>query len=329
VRSGVADVTMLDAGDVYTAGLNYDLISVLSEVYNLGKPEYFVVAVVKARDADTELIYLKNKNTCHTGMFHAAGWIMPLAHLLANERIRNYGCDSLQSAASFFTKACVPGAMNPEYLTNGVSYSHLCDLCHGTSFRFCRRDHSEDYFGNTGAFRCLVEGGGHVAFVRHATVLENTNGKSREYWARNQLSRDYELLCRDGQRAPVTEYARCNLGRVKANAMVARGGRGYNKTEIDAYINVFMYAQQFYGLKGDYLDFALFTSDRPYNDVIFQDATQKLEIVPPSQRHYREYLGPEFLRARQLVDCRAGAAALRSTVSIALTLVFIVSLLRL
>jgi len=59
---------MLDAGDVYTAGLNYDLISILSEVYNLGKPEYYVVAVVKARDADTELIYLKNKNTCHTGI---------------------------------------------------------------------------------------------------------------------------------------------------------------------------------------------------------------------------------------------------------------------
>jgi hypothetical protein len=38
---------------------------------------------------------------------------------------------------------------------------------------------------------------------------------------------------------------RCNLGKVKANAMMARGGLGFNKTEIDAYINVFMYAQQF------------------------------------------------------------------------------------
>ena len=105
--------------------------------------------------------------------------------------------------------------------------------------------------GNTGAFRCLVEGGGHVAFVRHATVLENTDGKSREYWSRNQLSRDYELLCRDGQRAPVSDYLRCNLGKVKANAMVTRGGLGHNKTQIDAYVNVFMYAQQFYGLKGE------------------------------------------------------------------------------
>ena len=80
-------------------------------------------------------------------MNHAAGWIIPLAYLLANERIRSYGCDSLQSAASFFTKACVPGALNREFLPYGVSYPHMCDLCHGSSFRFCRRDHSEDYFG--------------------------------------------------------------------------------------------------------------------------------------------------------------------------------------
>lgn len=59
---------MLDAGDVYTAGLRFDMISILSEVYNLGKPEYYVVAVAKATDPDTELIYLKNKNTCHTGI---------------------------------------------------------------------------------------------------------------------------------------------------------------------------------------------------------------------------------------------------------------------
>ena len=69
IRSGVADVAMFDAGDVYSAGLNFELIPILSEVYNLGKPEYYVVAVAKARDPDTELIYLKEKNTCHTGNF--------------------------------------------------------------------------------------------------------------------------------------------------------------------------------------------------------------------------------------------------------------------
>jgi hypothetical protein len=50
----------------------------------------------------------------------------------------------------------------------------------------------------SGAFRCLIEGGGQVAFVKHTTVSEVTDGKRRETWARNTLSGDYELLCRDG-----------------------------------------------------------------------------------------------------------------------------------
>jgi hypothetical protein len=47
----------------------------------------------------------------------------------------------------------------------------------------------------------------------------------------------------------VEEYERCNLGKVKANAVVARGGYGYNETELNAFINLFIYAQQFYGRK--------------------------------------------------------------------------------
>lgn len=64
--------------------------------------------------------------------------------------------------------------------------------------RYCRRDANEDYYGHTGAFRCLVEGGGDVAFVKHTTVMENTGGKRREWWARNTLNDDFELLCPDG-----------------------------------------------------------------------------------------------------------------------------------
>lgn len=116
-------------------------------------------------------------------------------------------------------------------------------------YRYCRRDASEDYYGHTGAFRCLVEGGGDVAFVKHTTVMEVTGGKRREFWARDALPDDYELLCPDGTRAEVHEYRRCNLGKVKANAIVTRGGYGYNETEINAFINLFIYAQQFYGRK--------------------------------------------------------------------------------
>ena len=55
-------------------------------------------------------------------------------------------------------------------------------------------------------FRCLVEGGGDVAFVKHTTVMENCDGKRNEIWSRNQLTKDYQLLCRDGTRKAATDY---------------------------------------------------------------------------------------------------------------------------
>lgn len=128
----------------------------------------------------------------------AAGWVIPLAFLISNGWIRSYGCDSVRAAAEYFSKSCVPGAISAEYNT-GVPYDNMCDLCHGSSYRYCRRDASEDYFGHTGAFRCLVEGGGHVAFVKHTTVMENTDGKRKEFWARNAFRDEFELLCPDGE----------------------------------------------------------------------------------------------------------------------------------
>ena len=45
-----------------------DNISPSVQVYNLGTPDYYAVAVVKIRDNSSELIYLKRRNSCHTGV---------------------------------------------------------------------------------------------------------------------------------------------------------------------------------------------------------------------------------------------------------------------
>ncbi|XP_050293429.1 melanotransferrin isoform X2 [Anthonomus grandis grandis] len=323
IRAGTADVTVLDASDVYTAGLTYDLIPFISEVYNLEDPDYYVVAVAKESDPDTELTYLRTKNTCHGGINTAAGWVYPMAFLISNGWIRPYGCNSMRAAAEYFTKSCVPGAISAEYNT-GVPYDNMCDLCHGASFRYCRRDASEDYYGHTGAFRCLVEGGGHVAFVKHTTVFENAGGKKRDWWVRDNLMEDFELLCPDGTRAEANEYRKCNLGKVKANAIVTRGGYGYNETHIDAFINLFMYAQTFYGKKTtDEFSFSMFTSEPPYADLIFQDATTQLKVIPPSERFYSIYLGSDFMRARRIVDCHASASLISITITIQLLPLFL------
>ena len=142
----------MDAGDVYRAGWSYGLIPVMAEVYNLDTPHYYAVAVTKQRDNSSELIYLKGKNTCHTGVGHAAGWVVPMAWLIANERVRDYGCDSLRAAAEYFSKACAPGAQSAYFRgsragqDNYWEFSHLCDLCHGQASGYCRRNHNEVRF---------------------------------------------------------------------------------------------------------------------------------------------------------------------------------------
>ena len=42
-------------------------------------PEYYAVAVVKIRDNSSELIYLKKRNSCHTGLGQVMQW--PASHL--------------------------------------------------------------------------------------------------------------------------------------------------------------------------------------------------------------------------------------------------------
>ena len=50
IASNEADLALMEAGDIYRAGWNYGLIPIMAEVYNLGGPYYYAVAVVKQRD---------------------------------------------------------------------------------------------------------------------------------------------------------------------------------------------------------------------------------------------------------------------------------------
>lgn len=72
----------------------------------------------------------------------------------------------------------------------------------------------------------------------------------------NLIFQDFRLLvllftqfqC-SGTRATLEKYEKCNMGKVRANAVVTRGGSLYNETEISAFTNLFVYAQQFYSRK--------------------------------------------------------------------------------
>ncbi|UYV68316.1 MFI2 [Cordylochernes scorpioides] len=304
----------------------YGLIPVVAEQYNLPDPAFYVVAVARQPDKDTDLLYLKGKTSCHTGINQAAGWIIPMSFLITNDRMRAFGCNAPRAAAEFFQKSCVPGAMSREHTfgTNAGSIHNLCDLCHGSSHSFCSRDSSEPFYGNSGALRCLVEGGGQIAFVRHTTISENTAGRNQAWWSRPLMPADFELLCRDGTRRLYNESKQCNLGKVPSNAIVTSPSKP--EAVIEAYIELFLYAQQYYGSKySERFTFKMFVSPNDYQDLIFQDATQQLRKIEPERRDYKTYLGFDFLQSVRVVDCTAGAGTISlSATFITLFLSFLV-----
>lgn len=108
---------------------------------------------------------------------------------------------------------------------------------------------------------------------------------------------------------------------------MTRGGELYNETEVTAYTNLFIYAQQFYGRKEqDAFSFSMFYSYPPYSDLIFQDATRQLVVIPDEKRDYEAYLGGTFMRARRITDCDSGAAhvTVRSVFLVAIWAMFVV-----
>ena len=94
-------------------------------------------------------------------------------------------------------------------------------------------------------------------------------------------------------------------------------------SRIHAFINLFKYAQQFYGQKvPDQFSFSMFYSEPPYADLIFQDATQQLIVLPNDTWSYTEYLDREFLKAYEVVECRSTSAK----VALSLMMVVMISI---
>lgn len=60
--------------------------------------------------------------------------------------------------------------------------------------------------------------------------------------------------------------------------------------------------------------FGMFYSPPPFSDLIFQDAAQQLQVIDSAHRSYGSYLGKDFLRARRVVDCHAGASVFKLSI---------------
>uniref|UniRef100_A0A8C2E5S2 Serotransferrin n=1 Tax=Cyprinus carpio TaxID=7962 RepID=A0A8C2E5S2_CYPCA len=211
-----ADALAVDGGQVYIAG-TCGLVPVMVEQYtqescNVGgeASSYYVVAVVR-KGSGVTWNTLKDRKSCHTGLNRNAGWKVPDSAICG----KTPGC----TLYTYFSKGCAPGA-DPQ--------SNMCELCKGSGKAVgdeskCKASSEEIYYGYDGAFRCLAEKTGEVAFIKHTIVGDYTDGKGPG-WAKDLKSEDFELICPESPDTTVkhNEFGKCNLAKVPAHAVITR-----------------------------------------------------------------------------------------------------------
>lgn len=306
IEQNKADFVVLDGGDISTAINNCNLEPVIAEDYGIETATYFAVAVAK-RDANFNIKQLKGKKSCHTGIGKTSGWKAPISYLIKNN-ILPKGHSIPEEVGKFFSASCVPGALDPQYNPEGHNPKSLCALCpnNGTD---CQRNSENKYYDYSGAFRCLVETSADVAFVKHTTVPESTDGNGNEMWERSLKSNNYKLLCKDGTAASVSEWRSCHLAKVPAHAIVVRKG---NRNFGDLLFRVF----NNFDLSDKNSLKLLFTSDKGKN-FLFKDSTKGLiHIADP-----HKYLGDDYLEIVKVFGTKLHVCSGSSRTTTALILV--------
>jgi len=220
----------MDAHDVYDANKDYGFEAIAAEDYT-GNGEgltYYGVAVVPASvcdaNPDITLADFRGKRSCHTGYKRTSGWTIPLASIVTLQREEG-GAEAISNKEDyevmldFFPEMCAPSG--PEDAADA-----MCKNCAGD----CVRD-SDPYSGYAGSLRCLMEGGGDIAFMKETTSLDYAaDGNDPQAWS-TVATPDLRLVCPQGGCALVENFDSCNYARIPSH-MVALDAKALPVDEV-------------------------------------------------------------------------------------------------
>lgn len=237
VKGGQADALTADGADIYAAQKAENGLKVIAaEDYGLAGTQqqmYYSVAVVPKAFCDSKanvtLADLRGKRSCHTGYKRSAGWAVPVGYMVGTgimpvPRHEANVQDDAEAVSKFFSSSCAGRtADNGPIITpdgNGKLWEPLCSACKAGDANRCTTQ--DPYYDYAGAFRCLVENSGDVAFTKHTTVMDySQDGSAAQAWSTRPMS-DFRLLCRTGGCQPVTKASTCHLSQVPAHAIMVR-----------------------------------------------------------------------------------------------------------
>lgn len=271
-----ADMTSLLAEELYDSITDFGFAPVAAEKYDNGATDSYLVAVVR-KGSNVSFSELKTSRSCHAGAFNTLSWNAPLVLLKEKNMLHLEHCEFAAAAQRFFWESCVPEIK--DNLHEGlVNIGPLCAACGGLDK--CGRE--SRFHGEDGALECLSHKYGDIAFVTNRTLLSPQNFASAQ---------DFELLCLDGSKAPVTEYDTCHWLRVPGKYLVVAGKRFTAEDRLKV-TQMLMDVQKSYGLTVEPGKFSIFpTVEDP--DTIFSPQTRELLPVVPKQT-IEETLGRDY-----------------------------------
>ena len=163
LRFGHADIAILDGGAAWMAWQQHGFDAILADQKSDGST-YYIASAWVLNDSDIHsLDDLQGKDSCHTGWLKSAGMLMPMGYMIGHGMIEvsgaNEDIDSLRTTIeNYFGNASIPSSGDP-------------------------------YYGYSGAFRCMTEGAGDVAFAKTTSFEDHCDGNN---WCLDHS--DYRML---------------------------------------------------------------------------------------------------------------------------------------